>query len=133
MSDPTKPPFGTVVGFDLTVQDADRVRDFYAEVIGWSPMPLDMGGYSDYFMMSPAGTPVAGVCHARGGNADLPPQWLSYVCVEDLDASIKRAVELGGEVVAGPKGTAPEARFVVIRDPAGAVLALREPDRPQDA
>lgn len=118
---------GTVVGFDLTVQDADTVRDFYAAVIGWEPVPLDMGGYSDYFMMTPGQTPVAGVCHARGGNADLPPQWLSYVVVEDLEQSMKRCVELGGEIVAGPKGAAPEARFVVIRDPAGAVLALRQP------
>ncbi len=118
---------GTVVGFDLTVDDADRVRDFYSAVVGWSVVPLSMGDYDDYVMMSPAGVPVAGVCHARGGNADLPAQWLSYIGVDDLDLAVKRCVELGGEVVAGPKGEAPGARFVVIRDPAGAVLALRQP------
>src|SRR5438128_803527 len=41
-----------------------------------------MGGYSDFTMSPPGGGAiVAGVCHARGHNADLPPQWLIYVTV----------------------------------------------------
>jgi len=118
---------GTVIGFDLSVPDADALRDFYADVVGWRVEPLSMGDYDDYVMVAPNGTWVAGICHARGGNADLPPLWLSYVCVDDLDASMKKVVELGGEIIAGPKGERPNPRYVVIRDPAGAVLALREP------
>ncbi|WP_326555976.1 VOC family protein [Micromonospora sp. NBC_01813] len=118
------PQYGVVVGFDLTVPDADRVRDFYADVLGWRAEPLDMGGYADYVMVTADGTPVAGVCHARGANADLPPQWLTYLRVVDLDASIDRVRALGGAVVAGPKGDPPGPRYVVVRDPAGAHVAL---------
>ncbi len=116
---------GSMAGFDLTVPDADRVRDFYAAVVGWRPEPLDMGGYSDYVMTTATGEPAAGVCHARGDNADLPPQWLAYIRVDDLDARLERCRALGGSVVAGPKGTA-GGRYCVIRDPAGAVIALIE-------
>lgn len=54
-----------------------------------------MGGYSDFNMM-PEGPdmPVAGICHARGTNAALPPQWLRYIVVADLDASVQRCTEL---------------------------------------
>ena len=117
MSEDWKP--GTVVHLDLTVPDAPAVRDFYADVIGWTPEPLE----GDWMMLAPDGTPAAGICHARGENADLPPQWLAYIAVDDLDASLAAVRARGGEVVAGPKGEG-QGAYAVIRDPAGAVLAL---------
>ena len=68
---------------------------------------------------------VAGVCHARGANADLPSQWLIYITVEDLDQSLADCEELGGEVLVQPRRMG-EDRFCVIKDPAGAVCALYE-------
>jgi len=47
--------------------------------------------------------------------------------VADLDASLTRCLEGGGSVLNGPKGLGGMGRFAVIRDPAGAVLALYEP------
>lgn len=128
MNDEQKPAVGTVGWFDLTVADADSLRDFYANVVGWSVEPVSMGDYDDYSMTAPgSGQAVAGVCHARGGNADLPPQWLMYINVADLDASIGACEAGGGELVAGPKTMGGHGRYCVIRDPAGAVAALFEP------
>lgn len=118
-------PAGSVGWIDLTVDDAERVMDFYRQVTGWRSSPVAMEGYSDFNMLRPEGDdPVAGICHARGGNADLPPRWLIYIVVEDLDASIERCRELGGKLVAGPKGEAGSDRYCIIEDPAGAVAAL---------
>lgn len=112
---------------DLTVDDAEQVRDFYMAVAGWRSQPLDMGGYDDYVMLSPDGeSAVGGVCHARGVNAQIPALWMVYINVEDLDASVERVRSLGGEVVDGPRELG-EGRFCVIRDPAGAVCGLIEP------
>lgn len=122
-----RPQPGTVAWFDLTVPDAALVRDFYAAVVGWVPQPVVMDGYDDYAMaVAPGGPPVGGICHARGPNADLPPQWLAYIVVADLDASLRRCLDLGGQLVAGPNGDDPGSRYAVIRDPAGAVAALIE-------
>jgi predicted enzyme related to lactoylglutathione lyase len=118
---------GTIAWCDLTTPNADSVRDFYAHVAGWTPRAEAMEGYSDYSMLPAGGNdPVAGICHARGPNADLPAQWLVYIVVEDVDSSAARCVERGGEVVAGPRPMA-GGRFAVIRDPAGAVCALFTP------
>jgi len=117
-------PAGTIVWTDLTVENADVIRDFYGEVVGWKHEPVDMGGYDDYNMEPPrGGAAMAGICHARGANDNLPAQWLLYVNVEDIDSSIRRAVELGGHLVDGPRKMG-KNRFCVIRDPAGAVIAL---------
>lgn len=119
-----KPEVGTVGWIDLTVDDAPAVRDFYAAVCGWEATPVPMGGYDDYCLGPPdAGAPAAGVCHKRGGNASQPGGWMIYIVVADLDASLK-AVEAGGGRIEVPVREMGEARYAVIRDPAGAVCAL---------
>ncbi|MBI5958462.1 MAG: hypothetical protein HY866_07005 [Chloroflexi bacterium] len=67
---------GQVAWVDLTVENADQVRDFYQQVVGWTSQPVQMDGYSDYNMLRPDGTPAVGVCHARGDNASIPAQWM---------------------------------------------------------
>lgn len=116
-----RPKHGSIGWIDLTIDAADTVRDFYQTVAGWSAEPVPMGGgsYADY-MMKPAGggDPVAGVCHARGPNAGLPPQWMIYIAVDDLKAALAAVRAHGGEVVRDGESMA------VARDPAGAFFAL---------
>jgi predicted enzyme related to lactoylglutathione lyase len=116
---------GQIGWIDLTVADAPMLRDFYREVTGWSPSPVDMDGYNDYCMTPPGmDDPVAGICHARGGNAGLPPVWLVYIIVSDLDESVRRCLEHGGKLRFPVKSMGTQGRYCVIEDPAGAVAAL---------
>ena len=125
MGDPVE--VGKIGWIDMTVDDAPGVRDFYKAVVGWETDEVDMGGYSDYVMKMPAaGDGVAGVCHSRSSNADLPSGWLIYIIVADADASAAKCKELGGEIVSPPRAMG-GGRFCVIRDPAGAVCALYQP------
>ena len=122
----TKPEVGEVAWSDLTVANAEGVRDFYAAVVGWKPEVVGMGDYSDYTMCAPgSGAAVAGVCHARGVNAGLPAQWLVYIVVADVGAAAARCEAMGGRVLVRPKPTG-GGRFCVIQDPAGAVCALSQ-------
>ncbi len=124
MTDSKKPAVGSITWQDLTVADAEEVRGFYADVVGWKASPVEMGGYNDFNMNIPgSGKTVAGICHARGPNAKLPPHWLIYITVADVDESVRRCVELGGKVIDGPRPMG-EFRFCVIEDPAGAVAGL---------
>ena len=130
MGEPQGPRIGSITWADLTVAAAPALRDFYRAVVGWESSEVDMGGYTDYCMNLPGSAdPIAGICHARGANVNLPPQWLVYINVSDLDHSMARCVEGGGEVIAGPRSMGQQGRFCVIRDPAGAVAALFEPAR----
>jgi uncharacterized protein len=125
-----KPTFapGRIGWVDLTVPDAGRVSDFYQQVAGWTAAGLDMGGYQDYVMSPPDGSAaVAGVCHARGGNTGLPPVWLVYITVADLDESLRRCDAGGGKLLAPVRNLEGHGRFAVIEDPAGAAVALFQP------
>lgn len=115
---------GSFSWIDLTVENAEQIRDFYSSVVGWTASTHAMGDYDDYCMQTPHdGQTVAGICHARGTNANLPAQWLIYIHVDDLDKSLAQCQSLGGKVLSGPH-TQGESRFAVIADPAGACVAL---------
>lgn len=115
---------GKIGWIDLTVGDAEEVSAFYRAVVGWKSEGADMGGYQDYCMLPAEGGAVAGVCHARGTNEGIPPQWLIYITVADLEQSLERCRALGGEVVRPTRGLGGMGRFAIVRDPAGAVCAL---------
>ncbi len=120
-----QPSPGSVAWTDLTVSDAEGIRDFYARVVGWVPAPVSMGEYDDFNMTLPgSGEPAAGICHARGMNADLPPVWMVYFMVADMGASLEAVREGGGEILVGPREMGPGSAYAVVRDPAGAVSAL---------
>jgi uncharacterized protein len=127
-----KPVAGSITWTDLTVPDANAVSAFYSAVAGWKTVSVDMGGYNDFCMNTPAtGQTVAGICHARGTNADLPPQWLIYVTVKDLNASLRQCRKLGGKVLRATRSLGDGGRYSVIRDPAGAHVALFEVKSPK--
>lgn len=117
-------PIGSIAWTDLTIDNTDDIKRFYSEVVGWTSSPVDCGGFYDFEMKEPSsGKTVAGICNAKGINANLPPQWLIYITVEDVDKSAARAVELGGAIIHGPRMLG-DSRFCVIQDPSGAVAAL---------
>jgi hypothetical protein len=129
MKEKEKPEVGSITWCDLTITNAAEVKDFYAKVIGWIPEGLSMGDYDDYSMIAPeSGKVAAGICNARGPNAKLPPQWLIYITVEDVDKSADHCIQLGGKIIVEPKSMQGYGRYCVIQDPAGAVCALFKPE-----
>jgi predicted enzyme related to lactoylglutathione lyase len=103
---------------DLTVDDADSLKDFYSAVTGWSPEATDMGDYADYTLTTTEGHGMAGVCWRRGVNADLPTGWIPYFPVADIESSVKSAVEKGATLLKD------KSRVAYLKDPSGAVFAL---------
>ncbi|TRX56359.1 VOC family protein [Thalassomonas sp. M1454] len=116
---------GDMAWLDLTVTNAEQVKDFYADVIGWQAEGCSMGDYEDFTMMSATtGEAISGVCHAKGVNADLPPVWMPYFLVADIDQSVNSVQAKGGELLTEIKSMGGEDKYVIIKDPAGAVCAL---------
>ncbi len=116
---------GTIGWIDLTVDNAEEIREFYEKVTGLKSSPVDMGDYNDHCLHTADNhNPIAGLCHRRGSNANVPARWIIYITVADLDASIKSCLELGGKLIDGPRNYGATGRFCIIEDPAGAVSAL---------
>jgi predicted enzyme related to lactoylglutathione lyase len=117
--------FQSILWHDITVDNADKLSEFYSKVVGWTIEPLSMGDYNDYVMKnSITGAGTAGVCHARGVNQGLPPQWLAYVKVQDMEASLENCTRLGGKIIGERRNMGDQGEFCLIQDPAGAHMML---------
>lgn len=127
MSD-KKHSIGSIISADITIPNAPELRDFYQQVVGWKSEDMNLkdesGEYSDYIMKDAEGNWVGGVCHKRGDNKDLPPQWIVYVNVEDVSKSVEKCKQLGGKILKEQKGKDGTYFYALIEDPVGAILAL---------
>ena len=122
-------PTGKFVWYDLMTTDPAAAQDFYTKVIGWGTETWE-GAEEPYDMWTNARGPLGGVMQlpeeARAQGA--PPHWLAYIAVEDVDATVAKATELGGNVLMPPMDIPEVGRFAVLADPAGAVIAAFRPE-----
>jgi len=119
---------GKFLWADLTVPNAAELKEYYKEVIGWSEHPVAMKDgeepYEDFAMMTDKDTAVGGICNQRGVNANIPPQWITYINVEDVEKSLNKAIALGGKLIHESKKKDGSYNFVIIADPVGAVFGM---------
>jgi predicted enzyme related to lactoylglutathione lyase len=116
---------GRFVWFDLMTTEPSGAESFYGQLIGWQTRIWEGETFS-YTMWANGDATLGGVVElpeeARAAGA--PPHWLSYVAVDDVDATAARVEELGGSVLHPPTDIPSVGRFAVIRDPQGATLAV---------
>ncbi len=129
MSRPQRYRPGQFSWVDLMTPDAKAAKAFYGALLGWTfeDRPSDHGVYT---MFDLEGLYVAGLGEMNDEmkQSGMPPLWNSYVTVEDVDKTCKRVEQLGGSV-SMPRHDIPEAgSMAFVADPAGAQLALWQPD-----
>src|SRR4051812_27811913 len=112
---------GKFVWFELVSPDTKRAQVFYSELLGWRTQPFPLAG-GTYDMIYAADTMIGGYAPPR--NARQPSHWISYVSVEDVDASARSAAASGGRIVDPPVDAPQVGRMARIADPEGAELCL---------
>jgi predicted enzyme related to lactoylglutathione lyase len=120
--------------YELMTTDLDGAERFYGAVIGWFAKDAGTPGLR-YSILSTGAAPVAGVMALPEplAAAGVPPHWLAYVRVEDVDATIPRLVAAGGTVHKEPADIPGVGRFAVVADPGGAAFCLfREAGSPPE-
>ena len=123
-SEDWSPSEGVFVWDELHTTDVDAARAFYGELFDWSANDQDMGDFT-YTIFESGGEQRAGAMPEPSGG--LPPMWMTYIGTDDVDATCKRAEELGAQKHAGPDDIPGVGRFAVLSDPTGAVFALFRP------
>jgi hypothetical protein len=107
---------GTVVWNELVSPDLPAAREFYTAILGVEWSEEDVEG-SPYALFAVGGRTVGG---AVSGDT---PHWELYFEVADAEATVARARELGGEVVA-PVSPTPQGPMATLRDPQGATFSI---------
>lgn len=115
---------GRFVWYDLMTPDRDGSTRFYTALMGWGTRQWEGG--QPYTMWTNGERTLGGVMELseEAARAGAPPQWLAYVAVEDVDATVQEVRKQGGGVVHEPTDIPDVGRFAMVRDPQGAVLAV---------
>ena len=110
---------GTVVWNEL-ITDNPASLAFYEQVVGLTTAATDMGG-GEYTLLRAAGQDVGG--SMRPMMEGVPNHWHVYFAVADVDGSVAKVKDLGGQAIAEPFDT-PIGKMAVVQDPQGAVFSL---------
>jgi uncharacterized protein len=108
-----------VVHFEVIGRDAKRLQDFYGQLFEWKIDSANPMGYGIVDTGSKQGI--------QGGIAqsEKDDSWVTfYVQVDDLQATLDRAVELGGETVLAPTEIPGTVSLAVLKDPEGHTIGL---------
>ena len=118
---------GNVTWIDLMSGDPEGSRRFYGSLFDWS---FEIGGPESggYAMCKLGGKNVAGIGGKPPG-AEMPTAWTPYLATDDLDRTIAKVKEAGGQVPMGPMDVMEEGRLAIMMDPTGGALGLWQAKR----
>ncbi|HYZ28157.1 MAG TPA: VOC family protein [Thermoleophilaceae bacterium] len=109
---------------ELGTRDPVAAEAFYSSLLGWEFERMDAGPV-EYWTIRNAGRENGGM--RRMGDetpADVPPHWLVYLAVEDIDASESVVADGGGRTIVPKTEAGPGNAFAVFADPPGATFGV---------
>jgi predicted enzyme related to lactoylglutathione lyase len=118
---------GSPVWFEVVANDFGAASAFYTVVFDWT---LETLSDTDEFRFSTFGSGPSAMTGIEDGSGRLgggPSHWVVYFGVDDADAAVARALELGGTLRAAVEDT-PFGRLAQLADPnGGAFRVMQEP------
>jgi len=116
---------GTFCWMELTTSDGEAAKKFYTELFGWTFEDRPIGPGMVYTMLKLDGKDTGALYEDKQKLAQgIPPHWLAYFAVEDCDAKVHKATELGASVMKPAEDIPGVGRFAILNDPQGAVFAI---------
>jgi len=116
---------GRFCWYELMTNDQAGAKAFYTKVVDWGTQDMPMPGMT-YTMFRAGEIPVSGLMDLPGParKMGVPPCWIGYVAVDDVDSAATKAKSLGGQVHVPPTDIPNVGRFAAIADPQGATISL---------
>lgn len=122
MSDESK-KVGAFCWNELMTPNVEQAKEFYGALLGWQWQDMPVAG-NVYTIFTHEGKDVAGMMLTPPDAGQIPPHWMSYIMVDDLDDCVNKSVKLGATIAHPIKDLPNYGRFAVIQDPTGAHIAF---------
>jgi hypothetical protein len=119
-------PAGSFCWIELHTSDQTAAKSFYSSLFGWEAHDSPMGPDDFYTEFKLQGREAAAGCTLRPEERSqgVPPHWLIYIAVESADATVTKAQQLGGKILAPALDVMDFGRMAVVQDPTGAVFCV---------
>ena len=109
-----------IVHVEIPAVDVEGAGGFYEALFGWKIMPMPGMNYTMF--EAGDGDEYGGFPQVSGENP--AGQVLVYIASDDIEADLKKVVELGGQVLHQKAEIPGNGWFATFKDPTGNVLAL---------
>jgi predicted enzyme related to lactoylglutathione lyase len=110
---------------ELMTTDWKAAMKFYQDAFGWQPSEaMDMGDMGTYQMFNRPHGMIGGIMNKPPEMVNVPPNWLIYFRVPDVDAAAERITAHGGTILNGPMDVPGGDRVLSAADPQGAAFGL---------
>ncbi|MEM8855032.1 MAG: VOC family protein [Pseudomonadota bacterium] len=118
---------GLVWWSECVSKDVDKARAHYEAVAGWTfdEMPMAQGG--TYYIAKVGDKPVAGLMSVTQLDHEVPPHWMTYIAVADINEAVKAAKDTGGTILREPFNVPGVGTIAMVSEPGGAVAGFIEP------
>lgn len=110
---------------ELVTPDVEASTKFYTDLMGYDVETMDMPNGA-YHMFKAGDRYVGGLVQPPESPEGMPAHWINYITVEDLDATVAKAQELGAKLCFPPMDVPGKGRFATFTDPQGAAIAFWE-------
>jgi|694.fasta_scaffold10416_1 predicted enzyme related to lactoylglutathione lyase len=121
-----QPKTGEFCWYELATTNVKAAKDFYNKVFGWEYTEYPMGDMT--YTMIKKDKEFAGIWPIpKDQEKHIPPHWIAYILVDNLDQSLEKAKKNGATIVKPATQAGDMGRFAVIQDPTGAHIALWQP------
>jgi predicted enzyme related to lactoylglutathione lyase len=117
---------GDWIWIQLLSRDSKKAAEFYRAVGGYDVVENTETNRQSDFVLTSEGYARATVRTIQAKNSQVPPNWLPFVRVKNLAASVAQAKQLGGRVLIEPKPELFHGKVAVIADPTGAAIGILE-------
>jgi predicted enzyme related to lactoylglutathione lyase len=114
------------VWHDLNTKDLEGSKRFYGEIFNWKFGASDNGPY----VHINAGTEMIGGMRQMSADEPYPTNWMGYITVDDVAATVGKITSAGGKVYMPPTPMENVGTFAVTADPTGATFAPWKSARP---
>ena len=109
---------------ELMTDDVEGAKKFYAELLGWTLQEFPMEEGESYWVVKVGDEGLGGIMRTPPAAAGVPPHWGVYITVDNVDAAVKKAEQIGAKVLVPPMDIPQVGRFATLQDPQGAVFAV---------
>lgn len=117
---------GDWIWIQLLSRDGRKAAEFYRAVGGYEIVENTKSNKLSDYVLTSEGYARATVRTLRADAGKVQPNWLPFVRVQSVSASVTKARQLGGKVLIEPKPELFDGTVAVIADPTGGAIGIME-------
>lgn len=108
---------------ELMTPNTQQAKSFYCDLFDWQAVEHKFDQIT-YTCFKKGEKDLSVGMIQTPEDKSIPPHWMGYISVENVDSMVKKAAELGAKIKVPATPVSDFGRFAVLEDPTGACFGI---------